>query len=171
LGLKEWEEGDRPPLLTLIFYSFRIMAGIGVFLVALMGWTALQWLRGKLADQAIDQQRWLLRAWIFAAPLGYIAVETGWIVREIGRQPWIVYGQIRTAAAASNLPPGEVLASLSVFTGVYTLLLISALFFGRRILQEGPNLTLPLPGVSLDSEADFTPAELVPDQRPVEAQQ
>ncbi len=171
LGLKEWVPSDRPPLLALIFYSFRIMAGIGVFLAALMAWTVLQWLRGKLADDAISQQRWLLRTWIFAAPLGYIAVETGWTVREIGRQPWIVYGQIRTAEAASNLPAGEVLASLATFTGVYTVLLIAALFFGRRILKEGPNLTLPIPGDTSGPNVDITPAEFVPDQRPIEAQQ
>jgi cytochrome bd ubiquinol oxidase subunit I len=171
LGLKEWEKSDRPPLLPLIFYSFRIMAGIGVFLAVLMAWTVLQWLRGKLSDEAIPQQRWLLQAWMFSAPLGYIAVETGWTVREIGRQPWVVYGQIRTAEAASNLPPGEVLASLTLFTSVYTLLLISALFFGRRILRQGPNLSLPIPGVTVDPGVDITSAEFVPDQRPVEAQQ
>jgi cytochrome bd ubiquinol oxidase subunit I len=170
LGLKEWNKSDRPPLLPLIFYSFRIMAGIGVFLAVLMAWTVLQWFRGQLSDEAIPQQRWLLRAWMFSAPLGYIAVETGWTVREIGRQPWVVYGQIRTAEAASNLPPGEVLASLTLFTSVYTLLLISALFFGRRILRQGPNLSLPVPGVTVDPNVDTAP-EFVPDQRPVEAQQ
>ena len=171
LGLKEWAPRDRPPLLTLIFYSFRVMAGIGVFLTALMAWTVLQWARGKLAEDVITQQRWLLRTWIFAAPLGYLAVEAGWTVREIGRQPWVVYGQIRTAEAASTLPASNVLMSLATFAVVYSVLLVAALFFGRRILQEGPNLTLSIPGADHKADVNLSPAELIPDQRPVEAQQ
>jgi cytochrome bd ubiquinol oxidase subunit I len=131
----------------------------------------LQWLRGKLSDQNIAQQRWLLNAWMLAAPLGYLAVESGWIVRCVGRQPWVVYGQIRTADGVSNLPPGVVLTSLISFAGVYTLLFISALYFGSRIIRKGPNLNLPAPGIQ-EKEPTFnaTPAEHLPDQRPVEAE-
>jgi cytochrome d ubiquinol oxidase subunit I len=59
---------------------------------------------GQSLHRKIGQQKWLLRTWIFAAPLGYIAVESGWIVRCVGRQPWTLYGQIRTADAASQIP-------------------------------------------------------------------
>ncbi|MCF3578507.1 cytochrome ubiquinol oxidase subunit I [Planktothrix agardhii] len=132
LGLKYWKPEDRPRMVGLIYYAFRIMSGIGFFLAGLMLVTVWQWWRGKLSASEISQQRWLLRAWLFAAPLGYIAVESGWIVRCVGRQPWTVYGQIRTVDAASHLPPGEVLGSLLVFTTIYTILLISALYFGIR---------------------------------------
>jgi cytochrome bd ubiquinol oxidase subunit I len=170
-GLKEWAPGDRPGQVGLIYYAFRAMSGIGFALAGLMLWSVLQWMRGKLSEQNIAQQRWLLIAWMLAAPMGYLAVESGWIVRCVGRQPWVVYGQIRTADGVSNLPPEVVLTSLLCFAGIYTLLLISALYFGSRILRKGPNLNLPAPGLQ-EKEPDFdiAPAEHLPDQRPVEAE-
>lgn len=163
-GLKEWNPQNRPGMVGLIYYSFRIMVGIGFLLAGLMAATVIQWLRGKLASAQIAHQKWLLIAWMFAAPLGYIAIEAGWIVRCVGRQPWTMYEEIRTVDAASNLPPGEILTSLLGFTGVYTLLLISALFFGSRIIRQGPNFDLPLPKESLQP----TSVEHTPDRRPVE---
>ncbi|MBW4606755.1 MAG: cytochrome ubiquinol oxidase subunit I [Hassallia sp. WJT32-NPBG1] len=171
LGLKEWKPEDRPHMVGLIYYAFRIMSGIGFFLAALMLWSVLQWLRGKLSAENITQQRWLLRTWMFAAPLGYIAIEAGWIVRCVGRQPWTVYGQIRTVDAASHIPASNVLTSLTSFAVVYTILFISAMYFGSRIIRIGPNLNLPIPGIENEPAVDTTPAEFVPDQRPVEAQQ
>lgn len=162
-GLKSWSPGDRPHAVGLIYYSFRIMVGIGMFLAGLMAVTVLQWFRGKLSAAEISGQKWLLRAWIFAAPLGYLAVETGWIVRCVGRQPWIVYGELRTAESASNLPPGEILFSLSGITTMYIVFLIGALYFGSRIIRKGPNLELPPPQI-----ATITPH--TPDSRPAEVQ-
>jgi cytochrome d ubiquinol oxidase subunit I len=170
-GLKEWQPKDRPHLVGLIYYAFRTMIAIGFFFAGLMLWSVLQWIRGKLSEENITQQRWLMRAWIFAAPLGYIAVESGWIVRCVGRQPWTVYGQIRTADSASHLPASEVLTSLTGFAVVYTILFVAALYFGSRIIRTGPNLNLPLPGMEAQPAMDTTPAEFVPDERPVEAQQ
>lgn len=170
-GLKEWSPADRPGMVGLVYYAFRIMSGIGIFLVGLMSISVIQWLRGKFAAEAIAQQKWLLRTWLLAAPLGYIAVESGWIVRCVGRQPWVVYGQIRTADAVSNLPSGNVLTSLLLFATVYSLLFVSALYFGSRIIRHGPNLDLTPPGGDRADDLDTTPAEFVPDQRPVEAQQ
>ena len=170
-GLTEWQPENRPHLVSLIYYAFRVMIAIGVFFAGLMGLTVLQWLRGKLSSENIWQQRWLMRGWILAAPLGYVAVESGWIVRCVGRQPWTVYGQIRTVDAASNLPPGEVLSSLIGFASIYTLLFFSALYFGSRIIRQGPNLELPVPGGENEPGLGITPAEHKPDRRPVEAQQ
>ncbi len=167
LGLKEWKPEDRPRMVGLVYYSFRIMTGIGFFLVGLMLWSVVQWLRGKLSNEAIASQKWLMRGWIFAAPLGYIAVESGWIVRCVGRQPWVVYGQIRTADGVSNIPASNVLTSLSIFTVIYSILFVSTLYFGSRIIRKGANLELPIPG----EEIVLTPAEHIEDSRPVEAQQ
>lgn len=144
-GLKDWEPQNRPHMVGLIYYSFRIMVAIGLFFAALMAVTTLQWLRGKLTVDNLTQQRWLLRAWVFAAPLGYLAVETGWIVRCVGRQPWIVYGELRTVESASNLPPGEVLFSLTGLCAMYIVFLIMTLYFGSRIVRNGPDLSLPAP--------------------------
>ena len=106
-----------------------------------------------------------------AAPLGYIAVESGWIVRCVGRQPWTVYGEIRTVDAASQLPASNVLTSLTAFAVVYSLLFVFALYFGSRIIRLGPNFDLPVPGEEVTEDLDITPAEHLPDSRPVEAQQ
>jgi cytochrome bd ubiquinol oxidase subunit I len=171
LGLKEWKPQDRPHMVGLIYYSFRIMVGIGFFLAGLMSLSIIQWLRGKLTAENITQQKWLMAAWIFAAPLGYIAVDTGWIVRCVGRQPWTVYNQIRTVDAASNLPPTTVLVTLVSYAIAYSLLLGGALYFGSRIIRKGPNLNLPLPGDENQPAINTTPASFLPDERPVEAQQ
>jgi cytochrome bd ubiquinol oxidase subunit I len=144
-GLKEWAPRDRPGAVGLIYYSFRIMSGIGFFLAGLMLVTVWQWWGGKLVEGEIERQRWLLRTWMLAAPLGYIAVESGWIVRCVGRQPWTVYGQLRTADMASQLPAPQVLTSLTGFAVLYSSLLVAALYFGSKIIRKGPNLDLPLP--------------------------
>jgi cytochrome d ubiquinol oxidase subunit I len=170
-GLKSWAPSNRPRMVGLIYYSFRIMSGIGFFLAGLMLWSVLQWLLGNLSLEKISRQKWLLRGWIFAAPLGYIAVEAGWIVRCVGRQPWTLYGQIRTADAASKIPASNVLTSLIAFTVIYSILFVSTLYFGSRIIRQGPNLELPVPGLDNQPAIETTPAEFVPDQRPVEAQQ
>ncbi|WP_419546750.1 cytochrome ubiquinol oxidase subunit I [Microcystis sp.] len=166
LGLKTWKYEDRPHMVGLIYYSFRIMVAIGLFLASLMTVTVGQWLRGQLSNEKIDSQKWLLRAWVFAAPLGYLAVETGWIVRCVGRQPWTVYNQIRTVDAASKLPAGEILTSLIGITAIYVVFLVSALYFGSLIIRQGPNLNLPLPGTQQET---VTSPELNP--RSLEAQQ
>lgn len=168
IGLKDYAPEDRPHQIGLIYYAFRVMIAIGFYLAALMAITTLQWLRGKLTPEKITQQSWLLTAWVWSAPLGYLAVESGWIVRCVGRQPWTVYGEIRTVDAVSQLPASNVLSSLTAFVVVYSILFIFALFFGSRIIKEGPNLNLPIPGEGTEKDE---PAEHIPDSRPLEAKQ
>ncbi len=92
-------------------------------------------------------------------------------MRCVGRQPWTVYGEIRTVDAASQLPASNVLTSLTAFAVVYSLLFVFALYFGSRIIRLGPNFDLPVPGEEVTEDLDITPAEHLPDSRPVEAQQ
>lgn len=171
LGLNEWKPENRPRMVGLIYYAFRLMSGIGFFFVGLMLWSSIQWLRGQLSAENINKQRWLLRTWMFAAPLGYIAVESGWIVRCVGRQPWVMYEKIRTADGVSNLPASHVLTSLTIFIIVYLFLFVSALYFGSKIIKKGPNLDVPIPGIETQPALDTTPATHIPDSRPAEAQQ
>ena len=89
----------------------------------------------------------------------------------MGRQPWTVYGEIRTVDAASNIPASNVLTSLIAFAIVYSVLLIFALYFASRIIKAGPNLDLPVPGEEVNADLNTTPAEHIPDSRPLEAQQ
>jgi cytochrome d ubiquinol oxidase subunit I len=158
-GLKTWAPENRPRMVGLIYYAFRIMVAIGMFFATLMGFSVLQWLRGKLTAAEIGQQKWLLRSWLLAAPMGYIAVETGWIVRCVGRQPWTVYGEIRTADAVSHLPAGEVLFSLAGLMAMYVVFFGVTLYFGSRIIRKGPDLELPLPqtAVLASPEASTVP--------------
>ncbi len=167
LGLKEWAPENRPKMIGLIYYAFRLMSGIAFVFVGIMLVSVVQWLRGKLAPENISQQKWLLISWIWTAPLGYLAVESGWIVRCVGRQPWTVYGEIRTVDAVSNLPAPDVLTSLSIFMILYTVLFFSALYFASRIISQGPDLTLLLPGESANTPVKIEPAEHLPNSRPV----
>ncbi|MCS6960581.1 MAG: cytochrome ubiquinol oxidase subunit I [Pseudanabaenaceae cyanobacterium SKYGB_i_bin29] len=156
LGLKNWQPQDRPHMIGLIYYSFRIMILIGLYFAGLMLVSVVEWLRGKLTDR-----KWLMAGWVIAAPLGYIAVECGWIVRCVGRQPWLVYGKMRTVEAASNLPAGEILFSLAGLTVMYIIFLAATLFFGSKIIRKGPDLELPAPRMGR--------VKFVPDRRPAEA--
>lgn len=95
-------------------------------------------------------------------------METGWIVRCVGRQPWIVYGELRTVESASNLPPGEVLFSLVGLSTMYIVFLFTTLYFGSRIVRNGPDLTLPAPrnteiaflGSNISHELNRRPADI-----------
>ena len=145
-GLKDFAPRDQPPLLPLIFYAFRVMAAIGFAFFFLMLWSLLAWLRGRLEVSAIATHRWLLRAWVACIPLGYVAVDLGWTVREVGRQPWIIYGLLRTSQGASVLPAAAVGASVLGYLAIYACLLAAFLVFVVRIVRSGPDLSLTPPG-------------------------
>ncbi|GAC1580164.1 MAG: cytochrome ubiquinol oxidase subunit I [Sphingomicrobium sp.] len=144
-GLKDFAPQDQPPLLPLIFYAFRAMVAIGFGLFFLMLWTGWTWFRGRLSAEQAPANRWLLRAWVATIPLGYIAVDLGWTVREVGRQPWVIYGLLRTSHAASVLPVQSVFYSLFGYFALYLGLLIAFVVFAWRIVQKGPNLTVQIP--------------------------
>ncbi|MEB3265346.1 MAG: cytochrome ubiquinol oxidase subunit I [Cyanobacteriota bacterium] len=144
-GLNSWPADQRPRMVGLLFYSFRLMAGIGIAVTLLMAFTVAVWWRRGLSAETLATMPWMGWAWILSAPAGYLAIEAGWVVRCVGRQPWTVYGQLRTADAASQLPAAEVLASLSTFAGLYAVLLGCALWFGSRIIRRGPDLSLMPP--------------------------
>ncbi|MDD1620082.1 MAG: cytochrome ubiquinol oxidase subunit I, partial [Methylococcaceae bacterium] len=144
-GLKSFPKADQPPAIALIFYSFRTMVTVGLFFLGLMLWTSGAWLKGHLSSEAIGNQRMLLWAWIASIPLGYLASECGWIVREVGRQPWVIYGILRTRDAASALPVSVVATSLVTFVAVYGVLFVMFLVFATRIIRNGPDLSLTPP--------------------------
>ncbi len=144
-GLRDFPRQDRPPVAPT-FYGFRVMAGIGFLLFFLMAWTVWLWRRGRLEAEKIGHQRWLLLAWVAAIPSGLVAIEAGWITREMGRQPWVIYGLLRTNEGASPLPAVTVGASLFGYGVIYTLLFTGLMVFAWRLLQRGPDLTLPPPG-------------------------
>lgn len=138
-GLKEFPREDQPPVI-LPYFAFRVMlaAGFGMFL--LMLWTLWAWRKGRLTAERVGRQKWLLRAWVAAIPAGYVAVEAGWIIREVGRQPWVIYGHLRTADASSLLPASAVASTLAMYLFIYSSLLAIFLVFARRIIAKGPDL-------------------------------
>ena len=138
-GLSEFPREDQPPVL-LTFYSFRVMLAVGLGLLVLMLWTCRAWYKGDLDADKVSKRKWLLKAWIVALPLSYLAMEAGWITREVGRQPWLIYGLLRTSDSATVMPVGTVAASLCVFGVIYTLLFVLFLVFARRILARGPDV-------------------------------
>jgi len=139
IGLRDIPIDDQPPLL-LPFYSFRIMLAIGTALFLLMLWSLWSWRKGELTAGRIAGQKWLLLAWMAAIPLSYVAMEAGWVVREVGRQPWVIQGVLRTGEGVSRLPAETVAGSLFGFMVLYALLFIFFLAFVRRLLKRGPDL-------------------------------
>ncbi|AOY94852.1 cytochrome ubiquinol oxidase subunit I [Cupriavidus sp. USMAA2-4] len=146
-GLKDIPVADQPPMIPLLYYTFRAMAGIGFLFLVLALWTvvALRKTRGRV--DALLARRRLLLAWVLAIPLPYIAVECGWIVREVGRQPWVVYGLLRTDHAASAIPAATISGSMLMFSAFFVALLAAFFVFARRWLRKGPDLTLMPPRV------------------------
>jgi cytochrome d ubiquinol oxidase subunit I len=144
-GLKAFPRKDWPPIVP-IFYAFRVMAGIAFLLLFLMLGTLWYWRRGQLAPERITERKWLLSAWVGAIPLGWLAIETGWITREMGRQPWIIYNLLRTTDGASTLPATAVGSSLFAYAAVYTILFTTLIVFAWQIIKKGPDLTRLLPG-------------------------
>src|ERR1700692_719425 len=152
-GLRDIPVADQPPMIPLLYYAFRAMAGIGFLFMVLAFWTiyAIRKARGRV--DALVAQRKLLLAWVLAIPLPYVAVECGWIVREVGRQPWVVYGLLRTEHAASAISPIAITGSMAMFAVFYVVLLSSFFYFARRWLKNGPDVTLPPVDTSTKREA------------------
>jgi cytochrome d ubiquinol oxidase subunit I len=138
-GLREFPREDQPPI-VIPYYAFRVMVAIGTALFLLLLWTLWVWRKGGLDAGRISSRKWLLRSWMAALPLSYIAMETGWAVREVGRQPWVIYGMLRTGDSASPVPAGTVAASLAAFVLIYALLMFLFVLFARRIILKGPDL-------------------------------
>ena len=137
-GLKEWPRELRPPV-AVTFWSFRIMAGLGFFFVAM---SALAWLKRKRPETSPG----FLRLLVWCIPLPYLAAELGWTVTEIGRQPWIVYGMMKTGDAASPLAGGQVGLSLAAFVVVYSLLGVACFYLIARYARKAPAPVSPAAG-------------------------
>jgi cytochrome d ubiquinol oxidase subunit I len=131
-GLKAWPRQDWPPVAP-VFFAFRMMVGIGI-LMALTGLIALiLYFRKRLFDT-----RWF-QLWCMAmTPAGFLAVVSGWIVTEVGRQPYVVFGLVRTADAASPLAGSHVAASLAAFIVTYTFIFGAGTYYILHLIAKGP---------------------------------
>jgi len=129
-GLRDFPVDERPPVL-ITFTSFKIMVGLGFYfaLATLVGW----FLRKRLTENP-----WYLRVMLFSIPLPYIAAELGWTLAEVGRQPWIVYGLMKTADAVSPIAPSQVAVSLTAFILIYGLLGAVGYWLIFKDVKQGP---------------------------------
>ena len=145
-GLKAWPPGDRPDA-VVVFWSFRVMVGLGFLMAGLGLWSLAQRFRGRLFDAP-----WLLRASVALSPAGFLAVLAGWVTTEVGRQPFTVYGLLRTAASVSPIGAPAVAVSLAAFAVVYFLVFGVGIYFLLVLMAAAP-----APGAP-DIDAGMTPS-------------
>jgi cytochrome d ubiquinol oxidase subunit I len=132
-GLDAFPLDEQPDNIGLLYYSYHLMVGLGTLLLALAGVSLLWLLRGRLFES-----RALLWALVLAVPLPYVANTAGWITAEIGRQPWLVYGLMRTAAGTSSrVSAGNGLFSLIGFMGLYAVLSVAFVLLVARTVARG----------------------------------
>ncbi|MFK0383779.1 cytochrome ubiquinol oxidase subunit I [Agrobacterium sp. NPDC090273] len=140
---------DTIPHVPTLFWSFRIMVGLGIFFILL---TATFFYLS--ARRRLDHYPILLKVAVFAIPLPWIAAEMGWIVAEFGRQPWIIEGVLPTAAAVSSLSASTVLITLLCFIAIYTVLFIIEMGLMLKAIRKGPD-------PDKEPEAPLVPEKLV----------
>lgn len=133
LGLKHWPKNERPPV-SIVFYAFRIMVGLGfLFLFTIIVGLILN-ARNKLNN------KFYLWGCVLLTPMGFVATICGWIVTEVGRQPYVVYGFLRTKDAVSPVIPEAVFGSLIGFIVTYTLMFFAFLYYFHILIKKGPEL-------------------------------
>jgi cytochrome d ubiquinol oxidase subunit I len=138
-GLSEFPESNWPTNIELLYYSFHVMVGLGTLMLALMALVALQAFRKRL-----HETRPLLWALLLAFPFPYIANTAGWLSTEVGRQPWIVYGILRTEDGSSpTVHSGDALFTLIGFAGLYLVLGLVYVYLVGREVAHGPVTHLP----------------------------
>jgi cytochrome d ubiquinol oxidase subunit I len=132
-GLKDYPASDRAPVI-LPFFAFRIMVGLGLLMLGLV---ALGWLL-RLTRHLFDSG-WFLKLLMWSGPIGFLAVLAGWTTTEVGRQPWTVYGLMRTADSVTpSLSGGDVIVSLLGYAAVYLIVYPFGLWFMLRAVKRGP---------------------------------
>jgi len=133
-GLDAFPQDQWPPNIPLLYYSFHIMVGLGTIFIAIMVLSFIQLRRGRLFET-----KPLLWTLLLAAPLPYVANTAGWMTAELGRQPWLIYGLMRTSEGSSaHVSSGNAMFTLLGFMGMYTLLLMLGLFMVWREIDHGP---------------------------------
>jgi len=142
VGLTDFPRADRPPV-TIPFFAFRIMVGCGIIMLL------LAWIGTYLGlKKRLEHKRALLWCIFWSFPLPFVAILTGWFTAEVGRQPWTIYGLLRTADAVTPiLATRTALISLVIYCSLYAFIGIFGALFIYRLLRAGPGgrLALPLP--------------------------
>jgi cytochrome bd ubiquinol oxidase subunit I len=141
-GLNEFPKDEHPPV-AIVHFAFQIMVGCGLLMVCVAGWGAWRrWRFRKNNEKLWFDSRWFLRTLVFAAPLGFIAIETGWVVTEVGRQPWIIYNVMRTSEAVTPMP--NLVIPFLTFTILYIFLAFITALLLFRLVAESPEPTVEM---------------------------
>jgi cytochrome d ubiquinol oxidase subunit I len=130
-GLNDFKPEDLPPVAP-VFFMFRVMVGIGMVMIAIGAIGAFLWWRKRLFEA-----EWFLKPVRYAWPLGFIAILAGWMVTEIGRQPWVAYGILRTVDARSPIAASTVALSLALFVLVYSVVFPIGVLYIRAMIAKG----------------------------------
>ena len=131
-GLKDFKAEERPPVKP-VFFAFRVMVGIGMLMIAIGFVGAFLWWRKKVFETS-----WYLTPLTYAWPLGFIAILAGWWVTETGRQPYVIYGILKTVDAVSPVSFWAVLTSLILFVLVYTSVFSMGILYINKLIEKGP---------------------------------
>jgi cytochrome d ubiquinol oxidase subunit I len=140
LGLEAFPRDQWPPT-QIVHPAFQVMVGAGLAMLGLGLWFWAAWWLDRRAGRGWRGRKWLLRAMVLATPLGFLALEAGWIVTEVGRQPWIIYGVMRTATAVTTAP--GVALTFAGFVALYTGLMLTLVFLMRRRAAEEDLAEMP----------------------------
>jgi cytochrome d ubiquinol oxidase subunit I len=133
-GLNAFPENEMPTQVNAVFQFYHIMISIGMFFIGLTLYASYLWWRGKLFDK-----KWLLKIFAFSVLLPQIANQAGWFAAEMGRQPWVVYGHLKTSQAFSQeVSANQILFSLILFFVVYTILFLLFLYSLNKKIKHGP---------------------------------
>lgn len=159
-GLKAWPREQRPKA-ALIFWTFRIMVAVGMAMVLVGLWAAWARWRGRLYHS-----RWLHRAAVLMGPSGFLAVLCGWITTEVGRQPWTVYGMLRTADSVSPMQASAVGASLIAFVCVYFAVFGAGTFYVLRLMSQPPDHGTDIDALGPTRTAGITPGPALAQKAP-----
>jgi cytochrome bd ubiquinol oxidase subunit I len=132
-GLKEWPPEDRP-YVPIVFWSFRLMVGLGLLMIAVAAISL--WLR---RGGRIYETPWFLKLCVAMSPAGFVALLAGWVTTEVGRQPWVIYGLLRTVDAVTPaVTAGAVATSLAAFVVVYGIIFPAGMIYMLRLVRAGP---------------------------------
>jgi len=154
-ALTDFPADERPPV-AVVFWTFRVMVGIGFLMVLVAWWGMWRHWRGRLYEDGL-----LLRLLPWMIPSGFLALLAGWFTTEIGRQPWLVYGIFRTADGASRLEEHQVVTSLVGFAVVYTVIFGAGLYYVAQLLRRGI--------VPAGDQPEGGPGQLAQPMRPLSA--
>lgn len=133
-GLDAFADDDQPSAVNTIFQFYHLMVAIGLLLIAITFYGTIQWWRGR-----IFHQRWFLWVLVFSVLLPQVSNQVGWFAAEMGRQPWVVYGHLRTADALSeSVNSAQVIFSLVFFSMIYGLLLVLFIYLLDKKIRSGP---------------------------------